>query len=262
VHPRDSTGPVGTPADQRRFSGLTFDDFRRMAGDPSLSPHERVGFPDSYRAGRERAILDDVRAKLPALDRDGSVVVDVGAGCSYLARLLREHCEQRGQTLVLVDSEEMLAHHPDGSGLVKVPGRFPHDCEALVEHRRGACDAVLAYSVLQYAFAEASAFDFVDAAIELLAPGGRALVADLPNATMRRRFLAGEAGAAHHRAYAGGDEPPRVEFAERSRGELDDGALLGLVARARGAGCHAWLVPQPAGLPMANRREDLLIERP
>jgi hypothetical protein len=46
------------------------------------------------------------------------------------------------------------------------------------------------------------------------------------------------------------------------RGKIDDAVLLGLVARYRAAGCHAYLLPQAAELPMANRREDMLIVSP
>jgi cyclopropane fatty-acyl-phospholipid synthase-like methyltransferase len=254
---------VSTAArDDRRFADLTFDDFRRMASDETLSDHEKVGFPDAYRAGREQAILADLRAKLPALDAHGAVVIDLGAGCGELAGLLRAHCAAHGHALTFVDSPEMLAHHADGPDLTKVAGRFPHECEELLERQAGSVDALVAYSVLQYAFADASPFAFLDAALALLAPGGRLLLGDLPNASMRKRFLASAAGAAHHRAYSGRDEDPHVDFNALDAGQLDDGALVGLLLRARAAGFHAWLVPQAPELPMANRREDLLIARP
>jgi hypothetical protein len=155
----------------------------------------------------------------------------------------------------------VLDHHPDGPGLRKVAGRFPETPE-LLEHYAGQCDAVLAYSVLQYAFAEASAVAFADAALTLLAPGGRLLLGDVPNASMRRRFLTSDAGRAHHREYTGRDEDPPVRWPALPLGEIDDAVVLALVSRARDAGFHAWVLPQAAGLPMANRREDLLFSRP
>jgi hypothetical protein len=155
----------------------------------------------------------------------------------------------------------MLAHHPDGPGLIKVAARFP-DCPSLNASHHGRADAVIVYSVIQYAFRDASVFEFLDAALELLAPGGRLLVGDLPNASMRRRFLAGEAGRAHHREYTGRDEEPELHFNTLDRGEIDDAVALSLLLRARSGGFHAWLVPQATALPMANRREDLLIQRP
>src|SRR5262249_11295650 len=103
---------------------------------------------------------------------------------------------------------------------------------------------------------------FVDAALSLLAPAGRLLLGDLPNASMRRRFLVSEAGRQHHRAYSGRDEDPPVSWPTLPTGEIDDGIVIGLVVPAREAGFHAWVVPQASGLPMANRREDLICERP
>jgi hypothetical protein len=247
-------------APHERFADLSYEAFRRMAADPQLSPHERSGFPDEYREGAERAIVDDIEAKLPALAGPPAVIVDIGCGANPLSDQLRTRCAARGHTLILVDSPEVLAHHrPEGVELW--PGRFP-DLPELLQARAGACDAVLAYSVIQYTFVEGSVFGFVDAALTLLRPGGRLLVGDVPNASMRRRFLASEAGRAHHRAYAGGDEDPEVRWPALPVGEPDDAVVLALLARARDAGFHGWVLPQAAGLPMANRREDLLLARP
>ena len=43
---------------------------------------------------------------------------------------------------------------------------------------------------------------------------------------------------------------------------ITPGMVLALLARARAQGFHAWALPQAAELPMANRREDILIRRP
>jgi hypothetical protein len=242
-------------ADDRRFADLTFDDFRRLATDASLSPYEKIGFPDEYRKGYEPAILADVRAKLPPLDDRDRVVLDIGPGCSELPAMLREHCERQGHTLLLVDSEEMLAHHPDGEQVRKFTGPFP-DCRHLLDEFAGRVDAILAYSVLHYVHPVGA---FLDAALGLLAHGGHMLVGDIPNASKRRRFFSSPAGREYHRAFTGSDDPPPLTAAA---GQIDDDLLLGLVARARAVGFDAYLVPQAGGLPMANRREDLRVMRP
>jgi hypothetical protein len=144
----------------------------------------------------------------------------------------------------------------------KIAAQFPEDCDELLQRRGGTCSAVLAYSVLQHTLNRPGVFEFVDAACELLAPGGRLLLADMPNASMRRRFLASDAGYESHKAFSGRDERPVVEFNTPSRGENDDGVLFGILGRARSSGFHAWVVPQDPSLPMANRREDILIARP
>ena len=250
------------PAPHERFAGLDYEAFRRMADDPGLSRHERSGFPDDLREGAEEAILADVEIKLPALSsRRGLLVVDIGCGANPFTDTIIRRCRQNRHTLTLVDSPEVLAHHHEHDGVRLIPGRFP-DIPLLVEQATGSCDIVIAYSVLQYSFVDGSVHGFVDAALTLLAPGGRLLLGDLPNASMRRRFLHSAAGHEFHRRYTGRDDLPVVNWPMLPTGELDDGVVFGLIARARDAGFHAWIVPQAATLPMANRREDLLCERP
>jgi 2-polyprenyl-3-methyl-5-hydroxy-6-metoxy-1,4-benzoquinol methylase len=249
-----------------RFRNLTFDDFREMAVAEDLSDNERVGFPDSYREAAELKILADVATKLPALavgyTGTGGVIVDIGCGCGGLAEAIQRRAVENGHELVLIDSLEMLARNGDGPSVEKIAAQFPEHCDELLKERGGDCAAVLAYSVLQHTLSRPGVFEFVDAACELLAPGGRLLLADIPNASMRRRFLTSEAGHAYHREHYGDGEPPVVAFNSPSRGEMDDAVVCGILGRARASGLHAWVVPQHPDLPMANRREDILIARP
>ena len=243
-----------------RFAGLGFEGFKALARDPSLSPHEKVGFPNSYRDGKERLILEDIAGKLSHLRGERKAVLDIGPGCSPLATALLALCREREHRLTLVDSAEMLALLPDPPGVTKAAGRFPDDCLELLEERRGGFDAVLAYSVLQYVFAEGDVLTFLDQALSLLAEGGQLLLGDIPNRSMRRRFFASAAGARHHREFTGRDEAPPAD--PPAPEEIDDAAVVALLLRARAAGFHAHLVPQAPALPMANRREDLLVVRP
>lgn len=246
--------------DHQRFGDLTFDGFRALATADGLSRYQRVGFPDSYRADREEAIYRDVRSKLTNLDATGRTVLDIGPGCSDLPGLLMDTCRRRGHSLVVCDSSEMLAHLPDEAFVSKVAGRFPHDFEPSAF--AGRIDVILVYSVLQYVFADASVFDFVDACQELLAPGGQLLIGDVPNVSKRKRFFASAAGVACHRAYTGSAEVPDVVFNAVERSKIDDAVVLAIVARARAAGFDGHVLPQAPDLPMANRREDILITRP
>jgi hypothetical protein len=68
--------------DHERFADLTFDDFRRMAADDTLSPYEKIGFPDEYRAGAESAIFRDIVAKLGLADARDQLVLDIGPGAA------------------------------------------------------------------------------------------------------------------------------------------------------------------------------------
>lgn len=232
-----------------------------MAGDESLTPNERIGFPESYRANKEHAILADLIGKIPALEQLQRIVVDIGPGCGELARLMLEHCERHQHRLMLIDSEEMLAQLPDVPCAHKVPAYYPQ-CPQVFENYSGKVDAIIVYSVFQYVFAEGNPWDFIDRSLALLAPGGRLLIGDIPNISRRKRFFASETGIRFHQTFTGTEETPEVRFNVLEPSYIDDSVVLAIVARARAAGFDAFVVPQADDLPMANRREDVLIVRP
>jgi hypothetical protein len=242
---------------------LDFEGFRKLALDEHLSVHEKIGFPPAYREGFEAAIFDDILTKLPRLaTEEGLTVVDIGPGCAGLPRRLIDLCRERGHKLLLVDSPEMLDQLPDARGVAKCAGLFPRNAGDLMRLMGAPADAILCYSVLHYIYVDSNLFDFIDATVAMLAPEGRALIGDIPNHSKRRRFFATERGQAFHRAFTGSDAPYVVAYDTPSPGKIDDAVLVGLMQRAQAAGCDAYLLPQGAGLPMANRRDDLLLARP
>jgi hypothetical protein len=245
-----------------RFAKLDFEAFRQLAGEEGLSRHEKVGFPDDYRAGKEEAIFADMCAKLPSLQKQGAQVIEIGPGCSALPVMLANLCAARQGRLMLVDSAEMLALLPDAPHVHKVPGAFPEALVPLQDMLRGRIDTIVAYSVAQYVFAEGNLWRFLDRCFALLADGGELFLGDIPNTTMRKRFFASAAGVASHRAYTGTDEKPVVEFNVPEPDQMDDAVVFGILMRARAQGFHAWVLPQTADLPMGNRREDILIRKP
>lgn len=252
------SGGTTTP---NRFAALNFEGFRALAREPGLSRYERIGFPDSYRQGFEEAIFADLCRKLPALSEHGRTIVDIGPGCSDLPGFVIARCEANAHRLVLVDSPEMLERLPERPFIRPVPGMFPACMPALAD-LAGRVDAVICYSVLHYIYVDTNLFDFLDQALALLAPGGSLLLGDIPNVSMRKRFFSSAAGIASHRAYTASDQMPEVTFNRLEPGCIDDAVVLGLLARARAAGFHGYVVPQDPSLPMANRREDVLIARP
>src|SRR2546423_12719095 len=83
------------PRDHGRFAGLTFEDFRRMAGDDTLSPYEKIGFPDEYRAGAEAAILRDIAGKLGLERGHGRTAPGIRPGGSPPPRMISARCADR-----------------------------------------------------------------------------------------------------------------------------------------------------------------------
>jgi hypothetical protein len=245
----------------KRFANLSFEDFKNMAQDDSLSRYEKIGFPDSYRQGKENLIFQDIVEKLPSLLSKKKSVLDVGPGCSELPTMLIDLCRRNHHTLILVDSEEMLSQLPDERFVKKIAGFYPY-CEGLLESYRRKIDVILTYSVLHYVFVESNLWDFLDTSLELLSDGGQMLIGDIPNVSKRKRFFASAAGIRFHRKFTGTREIPEAKFNTVERHHIDDAVVLALLARARNAGFDAYVLPQKEELPMANRREDLLISKP
>lgn len=244
-----------------RFKSLTFDGFRELAQDASLSQYEKIGFPNEYRQGKEENILRDIARKLGNLNRREQIVMDVGPGCSGLAFMLIDLCRRQGHTLILVDSAEMLANLPDESFIVKVPARYPGECPWLFERYVQQINCFLTYSVLHYIFVEGNVFDFVDRSLGLLAEGGEMLIGDIPNISKRKRFFASPNGIAFHQQFTGTHKIPEIHFNQSEPNQMDDAVLLAILMRCRYAGFDAYWMPQADDLPMANRREDLFIRR-
>ena len=245
----------------KRFANLSFEAFRKMAQDCSLSNYEKIGFPDSYRKGKEKLIFRDIVRKLPALLGKKKVVLDIGPGCSELPAMLIDLCRRNQHTLILVDSEEMLSQLPNKRFVKKLPGFYPY-CNGMLKSYRKKVDVILTYSVVHYVFVESNLWDFLDASLELLSDGGQMLIGDIPNVSKRKRFFSSAAGIRFHQGFTGAKEIPQAQFNTVERHNIDDAVVLGLMARARSAGFDAYVLPQEHDLPMANRREDLLVRKP
>lgn len=241
---------------------LGYEAFRHLARNPNLAPEEKIAFPVSYRRGFEELILADIRSKLPGLDAESRTVVDIGCGVGGLTERLVALGRERGHRMTLVDSEEMLRQAPSGDGVAGVPGLFPTNAEKVKQASGGHADVIVCYSVLHYVFVDTNPYLFLDAIVELLAAGGMALIGDIPNVSKRKRFFSSATGVAYHKAFMNTDVAPDVRHFAVEHNSIDDAALLGLVSRAQAAGCHAYVLPQDARLPMANRRDDLLIQKP
>jgi cyclopropane fatty-acyl-phospholipid synthase-like methyltransferase len=244
------------------FANLDFEAFRKLAMDPSLSIYEKIGFPNAYREGYEKAIFVDILTKLPQLNEQNKVILDIGPGCSELPEMLIQHCRQQTHQLVLIDSKEMLDKLSDDTFITKLEGYYPDETAAFIEQYKGKIDAIIVYSVIQYVFAEGNIYDFLDKSLALLKDGGRLLIGDIPNVSKRKRFFSSETGIAYHKKFMKTDAAPEVKHQGIEFKTIDDSVLFGLMQRARQAGFDSYLLPQADNLPMANRREDLLILRP
>ena len=76
---------------------FNFEDFKNRALDDNLSLNEKIGFPDSYRDGKELDILEDILQKVNL--KKGFKLLDIGCGCSKLTYFLGKFCKKKRVTL-------------------------------------------------------------------------------------------------------------------------------------------------------------------
>jgi len=245
-----------------RFNHLTFDSFKRFSKDDTLSCYEKIGFPDDYRRNKEQAIFQDYLLKLSNLNKRNQTIIEIGPGCSELPRMLIDLCEKNDNHLILIDSQEMLDLLPDKPFIKKIASFYPNECIGILSQYQTKIDVIVAYSVMQYIFVEANIFNFLDFSISLLADGGQMLIGDIPNASKRKRFLSSTNGIRHHQEHYEPQGIPTVKNFVIEHKNIDDAVIFSMLSRCRLAGFDAYIMPQAEELPMANRREDILIVKP
>ena len=245
-----------------KFKYLNYEKFKKLALDKSLSKYEKIGFPDKYRKAYEANIFKDIKNKLTLLNTKSKSILDIGAGCSELPMMLIELCRKKDHQLTFVDSKEMLTLIPETKNVSKVAGMFPNNFSKVRDVVENEVDVIICYSVLHYIFIDANFWQFIDLSISLLRNGGQMLLGDIPNISMRNRFFSSTNGIAFHKSFMDTEEQPELTYNKPEFGEINDSVVLGLLARIRAAGAHAYVLPQDPKLPMANRREDILICKP
>lgn len=235
---------------------LTFEDFKNRAKDNSLSKWEKIGFPDSYRKNLEFKIFEDIYEKCNLAENNVSNILDIGCGCGDLVTHLINFTIQSKKSLFLLDSQEMLSNINAASNhITKIEGYFPN--VDYLNDKEKFFDTIIVYSVIQYPFLEQSIFKFIHKCLELIKPGGRILLGDIPNVSARNRFLNSEKGQKFNSTVPEGKDQMKFEHDNAER--IDDSIVLAILARFRNFGCETYLLPQTEGLPFSNRREDILI---
>lgn len=245
----------------KKFSTLSFEDFKDLAKDDSLSPIQKIGFPNSYREGTEEIIFKDILSKNPIMLEENKVILDIGPGCSSLIHMIIDLCEKQNHQLILIDSKEMLDLLPEKDFVKKIPGYYPKETLDFINEKSESIDCIISYSVFHYIFTEGNIYNFIDKTLSLLAPGGNFLLGDIPNVSKRKRFFATKAGVRFHQDYTKSETLPDPLTFDIHQEKVDDGVIFGILSRYRNFGFETYLQPQPDSLPMSNRREDILFRK-
>ena len=241
------------------MSSKSFENYARISEIQTVSHTEVAGRYD-FQASAQRRIIIDVMTKLELSADD--VLLEVGCGPGNLLLPL-SHMTARAVGIDNAGSLQRLAARAGEPACVEaLAGDF-----MTMELPSTRFSKILIYSVIQYMSSEASALAFVRRAFDLLKPGGRLLVGDLPNRDKKRRFSSSSAGAiataewqkllsttARHPMAALPEDDCMVQ--------VDDAFVLSLMRFTRESGFESYLLSQPADLPFGNSREDLLVVAP
>lgn len=247
--------------DLERFKTLSYEDFKRLAKDDSLSVYQKIGFPDEYRKEKEKEIFDDIIHKLDLQNQEHKTILDIGPGCSDLANYIINFSVEKNHTLLLADSKEMLDILPDYENIRKFEGYFPNQTASLIEQFSAKVDYIICYSIFHYVFYNTCIYKFLDVAVSMLRSGGKLLIADIPNVSKRKRFFSTDAGIKFHQEFTKTDTLPDIKHLTLEPAQIDDSIIFSILQRYRNFGCETYLLAQPKTLPMWNRREDILIEK-
>jgi 2-polyprenyl-3-methyl-5-hydroxy-6-metoxy-1,4-benzoquinol methylase len=207
-------------------------------------------------------VIEDVRTKLRLTGAES--LLDIGSGTGLLTLPLADHARQ----VFALDQQDvvarLLARAQGRTNVATLAGDF-----LTFDFGAQRFDRVLSYGVALCLPDLAAVDAFVDKAIALLAPGGLALIGDLPNHDRKARFLATEFGRRFDEEFRQkrAAEPPEagqglaVLSGSAVVGGFDERYLFDLVARLRQRGLDASLMFQPGDLCFGWTREDLIVSR-
>lgn len=243
------------------MSEISFERYGRLAMlDLSYTEMSERGL--STIAAQKKALVD-IMAKLDLQPEDQCLEIGCGVGnmliplsyfVGHMSGIDHENCL------------EIVKKRCSADNITLIPGNF-----LALDPGKETFDKILVYSVLQYLSRE-QLFSFVDKALGLLRTGGKMLLGDLPNNSLRERFLASPSGKKFEEEWrkkyaANRHSDIYIKAAQQAEPDpenvaFDDALVLELVAYLRDSGVHASILPQPRDLPFGNSREDILVTRP
>jgi len=225
--------------------------------------HTLIAGRYAFQRQAEKKILWDLLSKLEIQATDSCLEVGCGTGnqlipLSFFVDVVWGVDHRRC-------IERLQKRYSDSTSIHLVAGNF---LDVDIER---SFDKILVYSVLHCLESEDYVLAVIDKCLSCLAPGGRLLLGDLPNVSLKERFLSSSQGKIVADEFEVNLAKEHAEQKVKSGKRLekddklvafDDDFILKILSHVRSIGYNGFLLPQSAELPFGCTREDILICRP
>jgi len=241
------------------MSRLTFENYGARAR--SLDNYTEIAGRYRIQKDAERSIVSDVISKL-AIQVDDTLI-DIGCGVGNLLIPLSFVCEQ----VTGIDHDGCIARLSsrliDFKNVDLLVGNF---LDVSVDRK---FDKILCYGVLHCLVDAEEVIFFINKALDMLKPGGRALFGEIPNVSTKQRFLDSNSGKEftekwnrliHNNTTEENDDLNLAK--DESLVQFNDELMLRVLRETRANGYHSYVLSEPSHLPFGHTREDILIRKP
>lgn len=128
-------------------------------------------------------------------------------------------------------------------------------------------DKIIIYSILQGLESNKQIEIFIDKSLKLLREKGKIIIGDIPNLSLKRRFLNSPEGKKFHHNWKKENSLTKkdMEFQKNVligtslKHKIDDNLIIRIVEKLRKRNLSVYILPQNNNLPFGNTREDILI---
>jgi len=237
------------------MSLVSFNNYKKQAEKSELSDTEISGRYD-FQLEAEKKIIPDVISKLNLQPEDN--LLDIGCGPGTLLIPLSKVVEM----VCGIDNEAVIQRiekkYKDKGNITTISGNFLE----IESQQLKLYSKIVIYSVVHYLSSQDELFQFLLKALKLLKPGGRMLIADIPNLDKKTRFENTNYGKNEIKKWQKkvANKPVFVDWSvDQDLIKIDDDCYLSILKFARDKGFESYLLPESENLPFGRTRYDILI---